>query len=71
MSKEAIAEFMAHLIIADEHIHGDQITILRDFIETHGLEDSQKTIFSVLEGQGDAHYPELLENLRNLSEDRH
>lgn len=69
MSKEAIAEFMAHLIIADDHIHGDQITILRDFIEMHGLEGSQKTIFSVLEGKGDVHYPELLENLKSISEE--
>lgn len=69
MSKEAIAEFIAHLIIADDHIHGDQIKILRDFIETHSLEDKKKKIYAVLEGKGDANYPELLEKLKGLSEE--
>ena len=69
MSKEAIAEFMAHLIIADDHIHGDQITILRDFIETYSLEGSQIAIYSVLEGKGDAHFSELLEQLKALNEE--
>lgn len=67
MSKAAIAEFMAHLVIADEHIHSDQIAMLRDFIDTHGLGNNQKDIFAVLEGKGDKHFPELLEQLKHLS----
>lgn len=67
MSKAAIAEFMAHLVIADGHIHSDQIAMLRDFIDTHGLGDNQKDIFAVLEGKGDKHLPELLEQLKHLS----
>ena len=67
MSKAAIAEFMAHLVIADEHIHSDQIAMLRDFIDTHGLGANQKDIFAVLEGKGDKHFPELLEQLKHLS----
>ncbi len=67
MGKAAIAEFMAHLIVADEHIHSDQISMLREFISAHGLDDHQKDIFAVLEGKGDKHFPELLEQLKNLS----
>ncbi|MBQ0747665.1 MAG: 50S ribosome-binding GTPase [Marinobacter sp.] len=67
MSKAAIAEFMAHLVIADEHIHSDQIAMLRDFIDTYGLGNNQKDIFAVLEGKGDKHFPELLEQLKHLS----
>jgi len=66
MSKAAIAEFMAHLVIADEHIHSDQVAMLRDFIHTHGLSEYQKIIFAVLEGRGGKHLPELLEKLREL-----
>lgn len=70
MIKAAIAEFMAHLVIADGHIHSDQIAMLRDFIDTHGLGDNQKEIFAVLEGKGDKHFPELLQQLQKLdSED--
>jgi GTP-binding protein EngB required for normal cell division len=69
VSKDAIAEFMAHLIIADNHIHADQIAILRDFIDTYSLHESQKTIFSVLEGKGESHYSELLQKLKGLNEE--
>ena len=69
MSKDAIAEFMAHLIIADNHIHADQIAILRDFIDTYSLHESQKRIFAVLEGKGESHYLELLQKLKGLNEE--
>lgn len=66
MSKVAIAEFMAHLIISDGHIHSDQVAMLQDFIVTHDLGAHQSAIFSVLEGKGDENDPVLLEQLKNL-----
>ena len=66
MSKAAIAEFMAHLIIADKHIHSDQIIMLQDFIDSHALSAHQKEIFAVLEGKGDKHFPQLLNKLKQL-----
>mgnify|MGYP003131599433 CR=1 FL=1 len=68
MSCAAVGEFMAHLIISDEHIHADQIVMLREFIELYGLENDQEKIFNVLEGKGGERLPQLYKELQQLSE---
>lgn len=68
MSCVAIGEFMAHLIISDEHIHADQVVMLREFIELYGLENEQDKIFKVLEGKGEERLPKLYKELQQLTE---